>query len=374
MRKLLVALTVGLLVAATGVAQDTKEPAKKAPAKKKPALKLRVKEKPAVTLHVGDSAPPLKASKWLQGDEVKGFESGKTYVVEFWATWCGPCIVMMPHLAEMQAEYKDRGVTFIGYTAEGRNNSEEKVIEFVKKRGPKLQYTFAFANDQETYNAWMQAAGRTGIPCSFLVDKAGKIAFIGHPMYLDVVLPKVIDGTWKGPAELEALEKEVDGVFQVLQGRDAEASLKALGDFETRHPALAKIPYFVAPRISSLLRRGRASEARNFAEEVLARAQKQEDPMALRTVSGAMRSEDAKGDKGCLALSMKAADALLAVAGDKDVMALFNMAEAHLAAGDKAKAKEFGQKAIDAADSPATKRSVELRVKQFDAQSKGDDK
>jgi len=42
------------------------------------------------SLKIGDPAPPLKVSKWLQGDEVKAFEPGKVYVVEFWATLVRP--------------------------------------------------------------------------------------------------------------------------------------------------------------------------------------------------------------------------------------------------------------------------------------------
>src|SRR6266700_1173933 len=79
-------------------------------------------------LKVGDKAPPVKATKWLQGAEVKEFAEGKTYVMEFWATWCGPCIVMMPHMGELQTEYKDK-VTFIGFTAKDPNNTLEKVQE-----------------------------------------------------------------------------------------------------------------------------------------------------------------------------------------------------------------------------------------------------
>src|SRR5436305_5946962 len=98
-------------------------------------------KKADTSLKVGDPAPKLKADKWLQGNEVKEFAKDKVYVVEFWATWCGPCIAIMPHVAEMQAEYKDKGVTFIGYSAKDPNNDMEKVTAFVTKRGPKLGYT-----------------------------------------------------------------------------------------------------------------------------------------------------------------------------------------------------------------------------------------
>ena len=102
---------------ATAVAQDAKKPPKEG--------------KPAPSLKGGDPAPPLKVSKWLQGEPVKAFEPGKVYVVEFWATWCGPCIAFMPHLAELQAEYKDKSVTVIGFTARdvlGKPDHTEELV------------------------------------------------------------------------------------------------------------------------------------------------------------------------------------------------------------------------------------------------------
>ena len=66
----------------------------------------------AQELTVGSKAPKLEVKKFIKGDEVKSFEKGKIYVVELWATWCGPCRTTIPHLTDLQKKHKD--VTIIG--------------------------------------------------------------------------------------------------------------------------------------------------------------------------------------------------------------------------------------------------------------------
>jgi thiol-disulfide isomerase/thioredoxin len=360
MRKLLaLAAMLALMLALSGptAAQDPKDP----------------KESKDSKLKIGDKAPPVKATKWLQGKEVKSFEEGKVYVMEFWATWCGPCIVMMPHMGELQAQYKDK-VTFIGFTAKDPNNSLEKVTELVTKRGPKLGYTFVYADDRDTYDAYMKASGQGGIPCCFVIDKAGKIAFIGHPMYLDVILPKVVEGKWT-EADLEALkgiEKEVDAVFRSFSG-DPEAALKALADFEKKYPPLAHIPYFVAPKIGTMIKAKKVEEAKKEIDAVIAKAVKQEDPSPLRGLVGTLIGPGAKDNKELTALGVKAAEAMLKMSGEKDPIALYFTAEAHFANGDKAKAKDFGSKAVAAAEGNL-KKQIEGLIKKYDDEEKKEEK
>jgi len=129
------------------------------------------------TLKVGDAAPPLLIAKWVKGEPVT-FEQGRIYVVEFWATWCGPCVMSMPHLSEMQERHKDK-VTFVGVTTEDQTNTLEAVQKMVERKGPGMGYTVAWDDAGTTYAAYMRAAGQNGIPVRGLLhglraEAAGK--------------------------------------------------------------------------------------------------------------------------------------------------------------------------------------------------------
>ncbi len=319
--------------------------------KKEPAPKA----KPVPSLKVGDLAPPLTVTKWLRGQEVKKFETGKAYVVEFWATWCGPCIGAMPHLAELQAEYKDKNVTIIGFTSRdllGKpNHSEKEVAEFLEKRGKKFGYTFAYADDGVTADTWMTAAGREGIPCTFVVDKAGKIAYIGHPMYLPAVLPKVVEGKATANeigAEMAQIGVEFSAISDIVFS-DPKASLRALKAFEIRHPTLADFMVSVRIKVSILPKHGAPGEAKGYTEELVAKAAKKKDLQTLGMVSSLLRRGDGKESKELLAIAVTAAETVVLIDGGKDAGSLIDLADAHFVSGDKAKAIEFARKAKKAA-------------------------
>jgi thiol-disulfide isomerase/thioredoxin len=150
-------------------------------------------------LDIGDTAPALKVTDWVKGTPTKEFVKGQVYVVEFWATWCGPCKTSIPHLSEMAKKYGEK-VNFIGVSIWESKPSDykDKVPAFVKSMGDKMAYNIATEGpDAFMATNWMMASGENGIPSSFIVDGDGKIVWIGHPMGgLDKALAGVLEGSY----------------------------------------------------------------------------------------------------------------------------------------------------------------------------------
>ena len=198
-------------------------------------LSLVVAAGPALGLDLGSPAPALQISDWAKGSpqNLKNGKDKNIFIVEFWATWCGPCKKSIPHLTEMQAKYKDKGLVVIGIS----NEETSKVKEFVKTMGDKMEYTVAVDKNDATTKVYMNGFNVRGIPFACVVDKSGAIIWSGNP--LDD-LDKVIDEVMAGKYDLEAAkqarkaEKKIDTYFPIIIKADgaktADGKAKMLKD------------------------------------------------------------------------------------------------------------------------------------------------
>jgi len=172
----------------------------------------------AATLSIGSPAPKLPVAEWVKGTPVV-LGDGKVHVVEFWATWCGPCKTSIPHLTELAKKYTGKA-DFTGVSVFERGEGvPAKVKSFVTTMGAQMDYHVARDDAKGTIaQTWMQAANQDGIPTAFVVDKTGTVVWIGHPMDgLDEAVGKVVAGTYdikaaktemKAKQEAEAKEQK----------------------------------------------------------------------------------------------------------------------------------------------------------------------
>lgn len=108
---------------------------------------------------------------------------GKVVVVDLWATWCGPCRNQAPHLAELSARYRERGLEVVGLSVNDPKKDQAEVAQFIKQAS--INYTIAYA-DSRISEAFMRGTedetGAPPIPQLFVFARDGRLVehFIGE--------------------------------------------------------------------------------------------------------------------------------------------------------------------------------------------------
>ena len=327
------------------------------------------------TLGVGDAAPKLKTGKWVQGEAVKEFKKDKAYIVEFWATWCGPCRASIPHLNEVYQKFKDKGLVVIGQNVWERD--ESLVQPFVTKMGEKMTYRVAMDDKSEQKEGamaetWMKAAGQNGIPAAFLVGKDGKIAWIGHPMSLpEPVIEQVLAGKFdlqKAAADFKK-QRESEGALAKLSRQfNQQMGAKKWNEAEDTLAEIAKLlpddrkQATASARLRILLGKGDLDGAAELADKL---GEKSKDNAAAQNELAwqLVCQENIKGN--ALAIAYKLATRANQASGGQDPAVLDTLARATYLKGEKAKAIELQQKAVESAENENLKKQLQASLDSY---------
>jgi thiol-disulfide isomerase/thioredoxin len=332
-------------------------------------------------LVIGDPAPMIAISKWINGEPVTEYVQQRVYVIEFWATWCGPCLKSMPHIASLQEEYID-SVTVVGVTAE----DDATVSEFMTNlagQGDKtwrdvLTYRIATDDDGKTNKLFMEASGQGGIPCAFIVGKTGNIEWIGHPMEIDGPLKQIVEGSWDSAlAKKAALETKALGqalrtvgpkIDEAMAAGDVAGAIVILDGMLKQFPGnstLLKTRFKIAMQVPLF---DEANKSAKMMADVAG-----QDVRILDDVAWMLATATDKPGLD-LDLALSTIQRAVELTKEQDVSVLETVARVHSRCGNGAEAIDFQTKAVEASKDPDQKQRLTLGLEKYKSAARGSGK
>lgn len=168
------------------------------------------------TAAAADTLPEIVATQWIDQTPVKLSDlRGQIVLIDFWAPWCGPCLMTFPKLQRWHNNYKDKGLVILGVTnyygwVDGHRVSKGEELAYLRsfKKENRLPYGFVVADtgiNDLNYGVY-------SIPMSFLIDRGGNVRFIAMGA---------------GEQEIAGLEKMLQKLFS--EPDKSEADTKSTG-------------------------------------------------------------------------------------------------------------------------------------------------
>ncbi len=262
---------------------------------------------------IGKPPPPFVVSRWIKGPPLDRFEPGKVYVVDFWATWCGPCKAAIPRLTKLAKEHPGM-IEVVGVSISERQDTPadtayiDVVRRFVDAMGDRMDYRVAVDTpDKRMHSTWFKPTGTGGIPTAYIIGTNGLVAWtgIGTPAEVERIAIAVLAGTFdigreterERQSELDATKRSAadiatakvrnagtDGKFpgyrEAMVRGDAAAALASLETAFKSDPA-SEIDAAYQWKLMLLLQRNKTAEVDRYARDLLERHGDNEDIMGF---------------------------------------------------------------------------------------------
>lgn len=312
-------------------------------------------------LKVGSFAPAIEGLEFVQGELAA---APTVRVVEFWATWCGPCRQSIPHINDLYQANVGRGLEVIGISDETRN----KVEPFVRQQAGRMGYKVAVDPEKKMVAAFMQASGQSGIPCAFVIGQNNKIVYIGHPMNeeFERAVKMSLEGRYD-PVLSRKAEPILEAARRAVKSRNFKDAYKRYDEVIALSPSVFTDTALEKYRVMVNDERDTVG-AKALANALFTEFTESSDAGALRDLAVAL-STDSRVSTYDLDLALKCAEEMQKASPGGDPSPLATLASVWYAKGNFAKAVENQKKAVRLA-APSAKGAFKVTLESYELAEK----
>jgi peroxiredoxin len=123
------------------------------------------------------AAAPVARLKPAEFPKLKEQAQGKVLVVNFWATWCGPCVAEFPEFVRLDEKYRARGVEIIAISADETAELQSKVVPFIRKQKARFDVYVQDTDDPDEMIRQFSSEWSGALPATFVFDRQGRLSY-----------------------------------------------------------------------------------------------------------------------------------------------------------------------------------------------------